>query len=147
MRNVLIIICLFTSIGSFGQAKECRTNLQVDAIFEKIENKVNTTVSTAKIKERNDRLVFVDLAATSPIIYRLNSSDKSYTVISFLVMAELESGDILEANCLGNTLNGWYNAMKVLREKKKDTPLFFYCIKVKNKTGAIFVLKPLTVNL
>jgi hypothetical protein len=153
LKSGFVCLLVISFISVFAQTeKECRTNLEMDAFFEKKQLPPDTTVkkrpatdTTPKQGQGITPSGFICPAGTNPLLqYRLRIGDDAFTVISFTIIAETQDDDIAEVVNYGEYLQT--SSLRIIGYRKKHEPVYLSCIKVRHSSGVIRIVKPLTVD-
>jgi hypothetical protein len=150
LRTSILCSLLVTSSSLFCQPdKECRSDIELDVVFEKIEFAADTA---ARVKPVKDTALITGQGITPSGItcgirdawYRLRILNDAFTVISFTITVETEEGDIAEVVNEGENLK--IHSQVIIGYRKKNEPIYLSCIKARHTSGAIRILKPLSVK-
>ena len=135
MKILFLILIVFTSFSSNAQrdtGRQCKITKDIEVIIDSFFTKRDSSLSGE----------FIIYPICNPC-YLLKTQDREYKIVSFVLQIEQSDTGVFEIDIEGDTLVHNGVLIQALRQRKMDmNPVYFYCIKAKDKTGNVFILKP-----
>ena len=121
-------------------AKRCHFTVDLGVSFHWVESAMDKSKSADK-----DSLRGIVCVGGNTAQFQLRPLNDAYEVISFVISASNKSGDVLETTNEGSQIQP--KAMMVVDFRKKNSLVYFDCIKARHKSGVIRILKSAAIKI